>query len=190
MLLETICIHNGAIQNLSLHQARLNRSQAALFDDYEAIDLGRFIHPPSGSGTLKCRVTYGRELFDVVFEPYRPRAVRHLKPMEARIDYAHKYSDREALDDLFAQRGEADDILILRNGYVTDTSVANIAFLKEGRWYTPRLPLLRGTTRERLVRSGFLTPRDIRIEEVDQFEAFALLNAMIGFLPVKNGRIG
>ena len=190
MLLETICIKNGSIQHLSLHQARLDRSRAALFDEYEPIDLSAHLHPPSGEGILKCRVLYAQKLLDVTYEPYRPRTVRRLKPIEAAIDYAHKYSDREALDDLFARRGDADDVLIVRNGLVTDTSVANVAFLKNRRWYTPRDPLLRGTTRERLVRSGFLIPREIPLAEIESFEAFALLNAMIGFYPVKHGKIG
>ena len=190
MLLETICIKNGSIQHLSLHQARLDRSQGALFDEFEPIDLSAHLHPPSGEGTLKCRVLYGPSLLDVTYEPYRPRSVRHLKPIDATIDYTHKYSDREALDDLFARRGDADDVLIVRDGLVTDTSVANIAFLKNRRWYTPRNPLLRGTTRERLVRSGFLTPRDIPLAEIGSFEAFAILNAMVGFCPVKHGKIG
>jgi 4-amino-4-deoxychorismate lyase len=189
MLIETIRIHNGVIQHLSLHQERLDRAQAALFADYEPIDLAGAIRPPSGSGTLKCRILYGQEILDVSYTPYVPRHVRRLKAVEASLDYAHKFSDREALDALFAARGDADDILIVRDGLVTDTSIANIAFRKGGRWYTPRTPLLRGTTRERLLRSGFLTPRDIPIEEIGAFDAFALMNAMIGFVPVKDGKI-
>ncbi|WP_456453009.1 aminotransferase class IV family protein [Hydrogenimonas sp.] len=189
MLIETIRIYNGAIWHLSLHQERLNRSQAALFGDYEPIDLGRVIHPPTGSGTLKCRVLYGERLVDVTYKPYRPRTIRRLKALEAALDYAHKFSDREALNELFAARGDADDILIVRDGLVTDTSIANIAFRKGRTWYTPRTPLLKGTTRERLLRSGFLVPRDIPFDEVGTFDAFALMNAMIGFEPVKDGKI-
>ncbi|BDY13375.1 aminotransferase class IV family protein [Hydrogenimonas cancrithermarum] len=189
MLLETISIVNGSIQHLSLHQARLDRSQSALFEDYTPIDLGSLIHPPSGSGQIKCRIVYADELIDISYAPYHPREVRHLKLIESSIDYAHKYSDREALDDLFARRGGADDVLIVRNGLITDTSVANIAFYDGKKWITPKSPLLRGTTRERLVRSGFLIPRDIRVDELGNFETFALLNAMIGFEPVKHGTI-
>ncbi len=189
MLLETICIHNGAIQHLSMHQMRLNRSQEALFDRYEPIDLGAVLHPPSGSGILKCRVIYGDTLLDISYQPYRPRNVRSLRLVESHVDYGYKYSDRDAIDELFARRGDADDILIVRNGFVTDTSTANVAFLKGRQWFTPRRPLLAGTTRERMIRSGFLIPRDIRVDEIDTFEAFALLNAMIGFEPVKHGKI-
>ncbi len=190
MLLETICIQNGAIQHLSYHQRRLNRSQEAFFEDFEPIDLGQAIHPPSTDGTIKCRVLYAQRLLDVHYEPYRPRKVETLRLVEADdIDYAYKYSMRDALESLLERRGNADDILIVKKGLVTDTSIANIAFLKNRRWYTPKTPLLAGTTRERLVRSGFLLPRNIAPEEIDDFEAFALLNAMIGFVPIKRGRI-
>ena len=189
VLLETISIVNGSIQHLSFHQARLNGSQKALFENYTPIDLGSIIHPPSGSGHLKCRILYADRLIDISYSPYRPRKIEQLKLVESTIDYAHKYSDREALDDLFARRGGADDILIVRCGLITDTSIANIAFYDGRKWITPKSPLLRGTTRERLVRSGFLTPGDIRVDEIGNFEAFALLNAMIGFEPVKHGTI-
>ena len=189
MLFETICIHNGAIQHLSLHQKRLDRSREALFEIFEPIDLGKILRPPTGTGRVKCRVLYGERLIDVTYEPYRPRTVKTLKIVESDLDYSHKFSDREAIDELFARRGDADEILIVKRGLVTDTSIANIAFLKEKRWYTPKTPLLRGTTRERLIRSGFLIPREIRAAELDTFEAFALLNAMIGFQPVKHGKM-
>jgi len=189
MLFETICIKNGSIQHLSLHQMRLNRSQEALFEHFEPIDLGAVLHPPSGSGTLKCRVVYNENLLDISYEPYRPRVVHSLRIVESQIDYDYKFSNRDALDELYARRDGADDILIIRDGLVTDTSIANIAFLKGRQWVTPKTPLLRGTTRERLIRSGFLIPRDIRVGEIGTFDAFALLNAMIGFDPVKHGKI-
>ncbi|WP_456485877.1 aminotransferase class IV family protein [Hydrogenimonas sp.] len=189
MLLETISILDGTIQHLSHHQARLSASQRALFTEYTPIDLEDAIRPTSASGQIKCRVRYAQDLIDVTFEPYIPREIRRLKPIDSTIEYAYKYSDREAIEELFSRRGEADDILIVKNGLVTDTSAANIAFYDGSRWHTPKNPLLRGTTRERLLRSGFLTPRDIPIGQIDRFEAFALMNAMIGFLPIRNGII-
>ncbi|WP_457595891.1 aminotransferase class IV family protein [Hydrogenimonas sp.] len=189
MLIETIRIQNGSIMHLGHHQARLERSQRALFDDFEAIDLRRHLRPPASEGLFKCRVLYGPDLLDIAYEPYRPRRVRTLRLVESELDYSHKYSDREALDALFARRGDADEVLIVKRGLVTDTSIANVAFLKKGRWYTPRTPLLAGTTRSRLLQSGFLTPREIPVEELGEFEAIALLNAMIGFRILKDGKI-
>ncbi len=190
MLFETICIHNGSIQNLSYHQSRLDSSRSALFgEEIEELDLSSVIHPPAGSGILKCRVVYDRVLRSVDYTPYRPRSIKRLKMVDSQIGYAHKFTDREQIEELFERRGGADDILIVRDGLVTDTSIANIAFFNGRNWVTPKTPLLRGTTRERLVRSGFLLPRDIRRSEIQGFSKFALLNAMIGFEPVENGII-
>ncbi len=190
MLFETICIHNGSIQHLSYHQARLDSSRAALFgDEIEELDLSSVIHPPTGTGILKCRVVYDRVLRSVHYSPYRPRGIKRLKIVDSQIGYAHKFTDRGQIEELFERRGEADEILIVRDGLVTDTSIANIAFFNGRNWVTPKSPLLRGTTRERLVKSGFLLPRDISCREIRNFRKFALLNAMIGFEPVESGII-
>ncbi len=190
MLFETICIHNGSIQHLSYHQARLDSSRALLFgDEIEELDLSSVIHPPTGSGILKCKVVYDRAFKSVDYTPYTPRRIRRLKIIDSDIGYAHKFTDREQIEELFERRGEADEILIVRDGLVTDTSIANIAFFNGQNWVTPKNPLLKGTTRERLVKSGFLLPRDILYREIRSFQKFALLNAMIGFEPVESGII-
>ncbi|WP_457592118.1 aminotransferase class IV family protein [Hydrogenimonas sp.] len=190
MLFETICIQNGSIQHLSYHQSRFDASRAALFgSDLKRLDLGTLIKPPAGSGTLKCRIVYDRQIKEISYTPYTPRRIRSVKLVDSAIDYDHKFSDREAIEELLGMRGSADEILIVRDGLVTDTSIANIAFYNGRSWVTPKSPLLRGTTRERLIRSGFLVPRDIRVDEIRRFERFALMNAMIGFEPIENGII-
>ncbi len=190
MLFETICIQNGSIQHLSYHQARFDASRAALFgEEAGRVDLGSVIKPPSGSCILKCRIEYGSQITQISYTPYKRRCIKKLKKVSSSIEYAHKYTDREAIEELFQTRGDADDILIIRDGLVTDTSIANIAFYDGRKWLTPKTPLLRGTTRERLIRSGFLVPRDIGVNEIESFERFALMNAMIGFSPVENGII-
>ena len=39
---------------------------------------------------------------------------------------------------------EQDEILITRNGLLTDTSIANIALFNGKEWHTPKHPLLKG----------------------------------------------
>jgi 4-amino-4-deoxychorismate lyase len=101
-----------------------------------------------------------------------------LVDLPSGFDYSYKYVDRRALDELFAQRGEQDDILILRDGLITDTSVGNVAFCKNDRWFTPSMPLLAGTTWKRLVRSGILIPRPIHQNDLLRYDAFKIFNAM------------
>ena len=97
------------------------------------------------------------------------------------FDYRYKYADRKILEELFAQRGEADDILITRDGWITDTSIANIAFRKDDRWYTPSIPLLAGTTWKRLIATGILIPRPIHQSDVHHYDAIKIFNAMSGW---------
>ncbi len=190
MLFETICIQNGSIQHLSYHQTRFDRSRRVLYgEDVPHIELGDAIRPPSTKGTLKCRILYTKEIESIDYSPYSPRRIKRLKLVDSTIAYSHKFADREEIDELFGMKEDADDILIVRNGLVTDTSIANIAFYNGHTWLTPKSPLLAGTTRQRLIKSGFLVPRDISVDEIDRFERFALLNAMVGFEPIENGII-
>ena len=94
--------------------------------------------------------------------------------------------DRKEIDKLFEKRGKADDILIVKNGFITDTSIANIAFFDGKKWFTPKTCLLRGTTRERLLKEKKIFEKDIRVEDIKRYKKIALLNAMIGFYIVEN----
>ena len=115
------------------------------------------------------------------------------------IDYApvtldksdNKSTDREALNRLFACRGERDDILIVRRGLLTDTSIANIALFDGKDWFTPKLPLLRGTCRTALIDNGIIKEKDIRPEELSSYSFVRLFNAMIkwGALEFSTGTI-
>ena len=53
------------------------------------------------------------------------------------IDYRYKQADRRVLDEAFALRDTADDVLIVRHGLLTDTSIANIALWDGCEWHTP-----------------------------------------------------
>ena len=87
----------------------------------------------------------------------------------------------QELEALRALRGNQDDVLIVRNNLLTDTSIANVALEKEGVWYTPRTPLLKGTKRALLLEQGVLTECDIPSDEISSYSHIALFNAMIDF---------
>ena len=97
------------------------------------------------------------------------------------IEYSHKSTCRDEIDELFSQRDECDDILIIKDLLVCDTSIANIAFYRDGSWITPKRPLLKGTTRARLIDEGRIVEADIKVQELREFSKVALLNAMIDF---------
>ncbi len=183
LLLETIRISDGTPQNLSLHEERLNASRRKLFGSTGDISLIENIHIPEGclTGVYRCRLIYEESIISIEFSPYRLAAVRTLKVVHADdIDYSLKYLDRSCLTGLI-DRGVADDVLIVRDGFVTDTSYSNIVFTDGSHWVTPDTPLLRGTMREKLLREGAIKEEGITVSDLGRFTHFRLINAMLGF---------
>ena len=191
LLLETIKVSGGKALYLDYHNYRFNRSRKDLFSISKPVDLSQYITPPS-SGLYRCRILYDREIQKIEYLPYRPKVIQNIAIIESSIEYAYKYADRTKFELLLAASPRSDEILISRNGYLTDTTIANIAFLEKGKWITPDKPLLEGTTRKRLINEGFLTPKSIQKDEIHHFDGFALMNAMLGFKiinPIFSGTI-
>ena len=93
-------------------------------------------------------------------------------------------TDRSALDACFTRRRGADDVIIVRRGLLTDTTVANLALFDPhtARWYTPAVPLLAGTHRSALLSAGVLTPLpDLTPESLARFTRLRLFNALLGW---------
>ena len=94
------------------------------------------------------------------------------------IDYHLKFSNRVLLESLLARRETCDEIIIVKNGLVTDTSMSNLIFYDGTRWVTSAKPLLKGTCRERMLASGMLSEMDIRPEDIKNFKGCKLINAL------------
>jgi 4-amino-4-deoxychorismate lyase len=152
-------------------------------------DLQQLISPPDNE-LYRCRIVYDERTVTITYLPYTKRIISTLQLVQAdQLEYALKYADRNELDTLFEQRSTADDVLIIKDGLVTDTTIANIAFFDGKQWLTPRSPLLQGTTRARLLNEKQIYEADIRPSDLNYNSEFALLNAMIGFSQIKNGII-
>ncbi|MEK6658827.1 MAG: aminotransferase class IV family protein [Campylobacterota bacterium] len=178
---ETIKAIDGEVLNLSYHQARYE-SVLNYFGISKLQNIKDFIQPPK-NGLYRCRLTYDiSNHIEVTYHEYKKREISSLKIIyDDSIEYSMKYVNRDKLDELFSLRGECDDILIVKNSLITDTSIANIAFFDSSRWITPALPLLRGTTRERLLRDGKIFEEEIHVNDLEKFLQVALMNAMIDF---------
>jgi 4-amino-4-deoxychorismate lyase len=77
------------------------------------------------------------------------------------------------------QRGKSDDIIIVRNGFVTDASYANLIFRKGNEWFTPTTYLLAGTMRAFLLDSNRIKSTEICAEDLVNYESCKLINAML-----------
>ena len=172
---ETICCHEGEVEHLLYHERRMAKTVGLNFN------LGEYIYVPNDDW-LKCKVIYSNEgISSIDFVPYSKREIQSFKFIfDDTIEYSKKSTNREVLNQLFLKRDKADEIIIVKKGLVTDTSIANIAMYDGTHWLTPKQPLLEGTTRARLLANEEIFERDITVEMLQDAKKIALLNAMIG----------
>jgi len=140
LLLETIKIEEGIIYNLDYHQRRCTQSRQALYGLTDVLDLkAHIIAPPKG--LYRCRILYAKKIHSIEYIPYVPKVITSLKILTSDVEYPYKYVNRDSLNTLLHSAKGYDEILIEKEGYLTDTSIANIAFYDEGQWITPQHPL-------------------------------------------------
>jgi 4-amino-4-deoxychorismate lyase len=185
LLVESIKIQNRILQNIDAHNVRFNQTRHALFGQSEMLDLRNFIHIPDylDNGIYKCRVIYGTSVREVILHQYSPRIIKTLEIVDGDdIDYEFKYLDKTRIESLRKLSG-ADDILIVKNGFITDASFANIVLFDGNLWITPATPLLRGTKRQSLLEAGIISEYEIKEEDLPRFQKAVLVNAMLDFDP-------
>ena len=183
---ETVKIENGEIKNAPFHNARLNRTIRQNFSLCPNYDIRDYITPPKEQGIFRCKIIYDTEVYEVTLTPYQKRVYQSFRCIDADIAYPYKSTDRSAIDRLFAQRGECDDIIIVRDGLLTDTSIANIALFDGLHWYTPETPLLEGTFRASLLTGNSIKTKDLDRKSLQKCTKFAIMNAMTGFYQLKD----
>ena len=181
IFLETIKIFNGKIFHIEYHQNRYEKVLKS-FGIKRFKNLKEYITPPK-NGLYRCRVVYDLENnLSITYHLYKKREINSLKLVyDDKVEYSVKSTDREKLNQLYEQRENCDDVLIVKNSLITDTTIANIALLKNSIWYTPKSSLLQGTTKIRLLEEGKIVEKDILVKDIYNYERVALLNAMIDF---------
>ena len=182
-LFETLCIENGKIQNIDLHQARYERSlceyygksAVKIFNLFSLIQLPE----PLQNRLVRCRIDYNAETTQIQYFEYHKKIYRTFQPViYDDIEYGLKYSDRSLINTLFARRDVSDEIIIIKNGKATDCSIGNLIFRQGKKWYTPDTPLLRGTQREKLLQEGKIQEITIYQEDIVNFDEIKIINAM------------
>lgn len=192
--LETLRIEQGRLWHLPLHQARMERTLRACCPGAPIPRLDTLLRAlPLSEEPTRLRLVYGPQGVEQAdTSPYAPRAIRTLRLVQADgLDYTYKRADRRLLDELLARRGPADEVLLVQEGRLTDTTFSNIALSDGLRWYTPSRPLLAGTMRQHLLQEGRLQERDILAADLPRYRSLALINAMLplGRLTVRVGDI-
>ena len=180
---ETIRIEGGKAMNLPLHEARMNATRAHFAPHTAPISLQKWLDDaPLSEERVKARVVYNVDgVCETTFQTYKRREIQWLRMVEDNnISYTFKSADRRELDHLLALRDGCDEVLIVKNGLITDTSFTNVAFFDGHKWLTPAQPLLNGTMRQWLLQRGELMEAQITPASLASFQRVMLFNAMIG----------
>lgn len=186
-LFETICLENGRLQNMVFHQQRYEQSLATFYGKsaVKIYDLLAEIHKTPAFSTallqplVRCRIAYNSDKLQIQFFPYQRKTYRTFQAVICDdIDYSLKYQNRILLNALLEQKQDYDEIMIIKNGKVTDCSIGNLIFRRGEHWITPDEPLLNGTQRQFLLTQGKIKEQPIFAEDVVQFDEIRLINAM------------
>ncbi|TDT38708.1 4-amino-4-deoxychorismate lyase [Maribacter spongiicola] len=184
LLFESVCIENSQIKNVAYHEARFHRSYMQQYKTHPTYTLFDGIHLTNLDDNLKykLRIGYKQNGTRYSISEYKNSIATSLKLVsDDTISYALKKNNRKKLNALFLQRGEADDVLIIKNGLVTDASYSNILFFDGKQIVTPSTPLLEGTCRARLLDENSIVEKSISVDELQNFESFQLVNALNDF---------
>jgi 4-amino-4-deoxychorismate lyase len=178
--IETINILDGVPQRLFYHTQRMNHTIHCFYPNAKSINLEGILHPQITHGQQKCRIIYSNQIEEITCSTYIKKEIKSLQIIHNNtIDYAFKWTDRKMLNDLLKLKGACDEIIIIKQGYVTDTSYTNIAFYDGEKWYTSDTPLLAGTCRASLIDEGVLSVKNIRETDIWKYKKVSLINAMM-----------
>lgn len=184
LLLETIKIVDGKPQNLDYHQVRFENARKSMFGFKNFELLSEIIKVPeyAQNGLFRCRLLYTEKIEKIEFLPYNFRQIKTLRLVESNgIDYSYKFADRTELEYLFNQKDICDDIIIVKNGLITDSFAANLVFYDGKKWWTPESPLLKGTKREKLLAEKTISACKIEVGDLQKYSLAGLINAMTEF---------
>ncbi|NBI42996.1 hypothetical protein GVX76_05750 [[Haemophilus] felis] len=191
-LFETLAIENGIIQRLPLHQRRYEQSlhqfytQLSLTDLHiqnlsQVIQITDALNATNHAPLIRCRISYNHQECKVEYFPYQRKNYRTFKPIICDdIEYGLKLSDRKLINSLFEQRGNCDEIIIIKQGKITDCSIGNLIFRRDSQWFTSNTPLLAGTQRAHLIAQNKIQVCEICIDDLTKFDEIRIINALNG----------
>ena len=190
--IETLLVKNGEIQNLEYHLDRIKKTYK--YFKWKINKLGM----ENGewrindelkikNGEWRIRITYNQYgIQKIETFPIKERSFKKFKVVEINFDYKFKYKNRNQFSILNSKFSIYDELILVKNNLITDTTISNLAFFTGKEWITPKYPLLKGTKREELIQKGVLKEENIHISDLKYFKKMAMINAILGFLEIKD----
>lgn len=181
--IESIKVEDQEVFLLDYHQKRVNETFAH-FGKEGSLDLGKIFRnlEHDEDGLYKLRIVYDLDKnFKTQLIPYAVPEIDDFRLVENNMfDYSFKFEDRKELDKMKLQSG-AEEIIIVKNNHITDTSFSNLLFLKGKQWYTPSTFLLNGVQRQYLLKKGKIKEAEITLNNLSEFSHFQIINALNDF---------
>ncbi len=186
LFFESIKIENGKPANISFHNERFNKTRRDVMKINKQLNIENIISIPYDlkNTIYKCRVFYDYEIHRIEFVEYERKNIKKLISVNAdEISYKYKFTDRSAIDKLKQKNTNSaeEDILIIKNGFVTDASFSNVLFYDGKDWFTPKECLLPGTQRAKLLSEKRVIERSIKTSDLYTYKNIKLINAMVEF---------
>ena len=181
--IESIKIEDQEVFLLELHQKRVNATFAH-FGMENSIDLDKIIKDLKidEDGFFKLRIVYDlNRNYKTQLIPYAVAEIDSFQLVENNTyDYAFKFEDRKEFERM-KTKAKTEEIIIVKNNCITDTSYTNLLFLKDEKWYTPSTYLLNGVMRQHLLATKKIKETEITLQNIKEFTHFQLINSMNDF---------
>lgn len=197
--IETFMLRGGELIAGELHRKRMLRTlrgqgtetsstflqsllSTAPWREVEAYLTGQQILPAT---TYRLTLEYSLAgLSAIRLVPYCKRTIRALRPLPLPegFEYSYKYADRSFFERMKAELADDEEPLFVRpDGTITDTSFTNVLIETEAGYLTPTRPLLKGTQREALLRTGLIAETDdLTLSTLrSKAKAILLINALL-----------
>ena len=181
--IESIKIEDQEVFLLELHQKRVNATFSH-FGMENSINLAKIIKDLKidEDGFFKLRIVYDlNRNYKTQLIPYAVAEIDSFQLVENNTyDYAFKFEDRKEFERM-KTKAKTEEIIIVKNNCITDTSYTNLLFLKDEKWYTPSTYLLNGVMRQHLLATKKIKETEITLQNIKEFTHFQLINSMNDF---------
>lgn len=181
--IESIKVEDQKIFLTELHQKRMNDTFSNFGKECKIDIYSLFVNlEHDEDGLYKFRIEYDLDNnFKTQIIPY---AISEHDDFELvidnEIDYNYKSAERTQFQKL-KNDISADEIIIVKENQITDTSYSNLLFLKDKTWFTPKSYLLNGVMRQSLLASKKIKETEINLNDIKEFSHFQLINALNDF---------
>ena len=181
--IESIKVEDQKIFLTELHQKRMNDTFSYFGKECKIDIKSLFLKlEHDEDGLYKFRIEY--DLDNNLKTQIVPHAISEHDDFELvidnELDYHFKSADRTQFQKLKTDSG-ADEIIIIQENQITDTSYSNLLFLKDKTWFTPKTYLLNGVMRQSLLASKKIKETEITLDNIKEYSHFQLINALNDF---------